>query len=257
MNSFYAYHTDVGTKKKTNQDSLLIKEAETEEGNILLMVVCDGMGGLDKGEVASASLIAGYDRWFQEQLPYSLSQQDPRTCIREQWDELIQKMNLQITNYGVAKGIQLGTTLTAILFLENGEYIIAHVGDTRAYHISDASLEILTIDQTFVAREVEEGRMTEEEAMNDPRRNMLLQCVGASQHVDVDFEEGKAEVGDIYMLCCDGFRHVITNDEIRMTLQPSVCASAEISKNQMIYLTELNKQRGEVDNITVLLAKVW
>lgn len=257
MNSFYAYHTDIGIKKKTNQDSLLIKQAATESGNILLMIICDGMGGLDKGEVASASMIGAFNRWFEEQMPYTLAQENPKQIIQREWDEIVQSMNLKITNYGVMKGIQLGTTVTAMLLLENGEYLIGHVGDTRVYHISDTSLTILTTDQTFIAREIEEGRMTPEEAIQDPRRNMLLQCVGASQHVDVAFVEGQAVAGDIYMLCCDGFRHVITEEEIAANLNPGVCDSADAARNQLVYLTETNKQRGEVDNISALLAKVW
>jgi serine/threonine protein phosphatase PrpC len=257
MQSFYAYHTDIGIKKKTNQDSLLIKEATVEQGNVLLMVICDGMGGLAKGEVASASLISAFEQWFERQLPYTLALPDVKAEIKKQWDTIIQKMNVDITNYGVSQSIQLGTTVTAILFLADGDYIIGHVGDSRAYRITAQSIDILTTDQTFVSREVSEGRMTPEQAAVDPRRNMLLQCVGASPSVKVDFLEGKIQAGDVYMLCCDGFRHVISSEEIQATINPNVCTNAEVACNQLVYLTETNKQRGEVDNITALLAKVW
>lgn len=257
MQNFYAHHTDIGIKKKTNQDSLLIKNAETEKGKILFMAICDGMGGLAKGEVASAAVIHTLNEWFELELPYILSNHNPIEQIKRDWDDIIQKMNQDITNYGVRKSIQLGTTVTAILLMEDGEYIACHVGDTRLYRITDNTIDILTIDQTFVAREISEGRMTPEQAKTDPRRNTLLQCVGASPTVDVDFIEGKAQKDDVYMLCCDGFRHMITDDEIRVNLSPSVCTSADVAQNQLIYLIETNKQRKEEDNITALLAKVW
>lgn len=257
MQAFYAHHTDIGIKKKTNQDSLLIKEAETEKGKILFMAICDGMGGLAKGEVASAAVIHTLDQWFESELPYILSDQNPKEQIKQCWDDIIQKKNLDITNYGVRKGIQLGTTVTAMLLLEDGEYIVCHVGDTRLYRITDQTIDILTTDQTFVAREIREGRMTPEQAKEDPRRNTLLQCVGASPNVEIDFIEGQAQKDDIYMLCCDGFRHVLTEDEIRVNLSPSVCTDAEVARNQLVYLIEINKQRKEEDNITALLAKVW
>lgn len=257
MQSFYAYYTDIGIKKKTNQDSLLIKEAETEQGKILFMVICDGMGGLAKGEVASASLITAFGEWFEEKLPYVITEENGKTKIQKQWDEIIQRMNEKITAYGACRGIQLGTTVTAMLFLEDGAYLIGHVGDTRAYHISNQNVEILTTDQTFVAREIREGRMTEEEAKADSRRNMLLQCVGASPTVEVEFLEGNVKAGDVYMLCCDGFRHMVSSEEMRVTISPKVCQDAEVAKKQLLYLTETNKQRGETDNITALLAKVW
>lgn len=257
MQNFYAYHTDIGIKKKTNQDSLLIKTAETNQGKILLMTICDGMGGLAKGEVASASVIRAFDEWFEKELPYVLAEEDVKGKIKKQWDSILQKMNLEITNYGVRKGIQLGTTVTSFLLLENGTYLVCYVGDTRLYRITDTSLTQLTTDQTFIAREIREGRMTLEQAKSDPRRNTLLQCVGASPQVDVDFLEGKTERNDIYMLCCDGFRHVLTDDEIRVNLSPSVCTDATVAKNQLVYLVETNKQRKEEDNITALLAKVW
>lgn len=257
MQSFYAFHTDVGIKKKTNQDSLLIKEADTSAGKILLMTICDGMGGLDKGEVASASVIQAFNQWFERGLPTILTADNRMEATKQQWNAIIERMNNEITNYGVSKGIQLGTTVTALLILEDGSYLIGHVGDTRVYRITDSKVDILTQDQTFVAREIREGRMTPEQAKIDPRRNTLLQCVGASPRVEVDYQEGKAQKDEIYMLCCDGFRHVLTNEEIQMNLSPKVCVNADIAKNQLVYLIETNKQRREEDNITALLAKVW
>lgn len=77
-----AYHTDIGREKSTNQDSLGVLEANTDEGRLLLAVLCDGMGGLDKGEVASAALIRAFEAWFQEELPGLIRKEDPLYEVR-------------------------------------------------------------------------------------------------------------------------------------------------------------------------------
>ena len=103
-------------------------------------------------------------------------------------------------------------------FLIEDNYVIVHVGDTRAYQIGNEITQ-LTTDQTFVAREIERGTMTPEQAKKDKRRNMLLQCVGASEKVEPEIITGAARCGS-YMLCSDGFRHEISAEEIRQALAP-------------------------------------
>ena len=88
MDFFTAIHTDVGIRKKTNQDSALIMQAECELGNILLTVVCDGMGGLAKGEVASASVINAFVDWFENKLPVILEQSVSDDNIFHSWEEV-------------------------------------------------------------------------------------------------------------------------------------------------------------------------
>jgi len=80
MNYYSVVHTDIGIRKKTNQDSALIMEAETDVGNVLLTVVCDGMGGLAKGEVASSTVIKEFGQWFEQQLPAILTMEKNRFC---------------------------------------------------------------------------------------------------------------------------------------------------------------------------------
>ena len=111
----------------------------------------------------------------------------------------------------------MGTTFSGILFIEN-QYVIVHVGDSRVYQI-DSALNQLTTDQTFVAREVSKGNMTIEQAKVDKRRNLLLQCVGASKVVEPQVLLGTTKKG-AYMLCSDGFRHEITEEEIYESFIP-------------------------------------
>ena len=97
--------------------------------------------------------------------------------------------------------------------------------------------------------------MTQEEAERDPRRNMLLQCIGASKTVKPDFVDGTVSENECYMLCSDGFRHMITEDEIKAAFAPSVNATEEQMKSNIIKLIELNKERNETDNISAILIK--
>ena len=253
MNFLTAVHTDVGIKKSTNQDSALVMEATSDYGNVLLAVICDGMGGLAQGEVASSAVIQLFKKWFEEDLPSVITSNDPKSLIFSTWEKMVYSANIKISEYGRAQRISLGTTLVAVLFLGNSYYIV-NIGDSRAYCISD-SLYQLTKDQTFVQREMDMGRMTYEESLNHPRRNVLLQCIGASNLVEPDFHTGQFTSGQSFMLCSDGFRHVISDAELFERLNPIVLNNEQAMYDNLVYLTELNKYRREQDNISAILIK--
>ena len=97
--------------------------------------------------------------------------------------------------------------------------------------------------------------MTEEQARSHPQRNVLLQCVGASQVIIPDFYEGEYEEGNLFILCSDGFRHQISVDEFMKILSPQLLTDEKAMRDAAIYCTELNKQRKESDNISVIIIK--
>lgn len=243
--------TDVGISKATNQDSVLIKHACTDEGEVLMAIVCDGMGGLSKGELASATVIRAFAKWFHEELPYELEHLDMQV-IAGKWSLMLKSLNLKIMSYGQQIGTSLGTTFSGVLFVKD-HYLIVHVGDTRIYKI-DSALTQLTTDQTFIAREISRGTMTPEQAKTDKRRNLLLQCVGASVNVEPQVLYGMAERG-AYMLCSDGFRHEITPMEIYESLSPNNFINKNEMQTKARQLIELVKSRQEKDNISVVLIK--
>lgn len=255
MNFLTAFHTDVGIKKKTNQDSLLIHQAQTESGNVLLAVICDGMGGLAKGEVASACMIRAFSEWFQTELPCMLSAGLQPEALRTGWEKLVNDVNQKITVYSMNNSVSMGTTCVALLVV-NETYYIMNIGDSRIYLISD-NIYQLTKDQTYVQREMDAGRMTYEESLRDPQRNVLLQCVGASSVVEPDFFMGDVEINQTYLLCCDGFRHVITPEEFYRYLSPAMATDSGTMQKNLEYLTEMNKQRMETDNITAVLVRTY
>jgi serine/threonine protein phosphatase PrpC len=242
--------TDAGLVKETNEDSLFVRAIRAGRERMVLAVICDGMGGLSKGEVASAALVDAFTYWMNSELPPLAPRYIEDGVIREQWDGVITRRNEEILDYGRRNGIALGTTVTAMLITDK-RYYVANVGDCRAYEIKD-ELRQITNDQTVVAREVALGRITREEAEGDPRRNILLQCVGASETVTPEFFFGETKKDAVYMLCSDGFRHEITPRELYNALKPRRMAEAEAMKRGLGELIEENKRRGERDNISVI-----
>lgn len=246
-----AWHTDIGIQKETNQDSILLMQAHTGVGQVLLGVLCDGMGGLEKGEVASGNLVDRFRKWFCNELPVILEQADFSQALSKSWASLIREENRRIAAYGALYHVSLGTTVTAVLLVGKSYYIL-NVGDCRVYLISNRIFQ-LTKDQTLVQNEIDAGRLTLEQAMVDPRRNVLLQCVGASSQVHPDFLAGTLQDGNRLLLCCDGFRHQISPEEIYLALNSQAAPSQPEMKQALQYLVNLNKTRNEVDNITAIL----
>ncbi len=255
MDFIVSASTDTGLIKSTNQDSYNVRVFDTKQGKIVLAVLCDGMGGLDKGEVASASLVNAFCRWADERLATICKEKIRDEDIRRDWTKIVNDYNEKIKIYASSFKTNMGTTVTAILISEERYYII-NIGDTRVYELND-ELRIITKDQTMVAREVELGNMTWEEARKDPRRSVLLQCVGASEVLEPDMFFGDTKLNAVYMLCTDGFRHEITNDEIFKYLGPEVLTNSAIMKQNMDYLVNLNLERQERDNISVITIRTF
>lgn len=247
-------HTDIGTTKKINQDAYCIKIASTPKSNIAFAILCDGMGGLKSGELASASVVNAFSNWFENEFPAMLLDSLDFTKIQSRWNELAVNLGKRIMKYGKSKGISLGTTLTAILLVDR-KYIYIQVGDSRIYHIDNKEIKQITKDHTVVAREIEKNRLTEEEAKNDARQNILLQCIGASKTVVPDIQTGTIRENDAFLLCSDGFRHKVTEEEMYGIMAPSLLTSERMMKKSLKDLVELNKLRQESDNITALLIK--
>lgn len=253
-----ALYSDVGIVKKTNQDSMLLKEAETDYGRILLAAVCDGMGGLSKGEVASAYVVNQLSEWFENALPELLYGQNTRYTnhelkkhIRKALEYVAADANGKIYEYGRKNHTMLGSTLSVILLIEN-HYFILNVGDSRVYKIYNSLIQ-LTKDQSLVQQKVDRGEISEEDMEKDPQRNVLLQCIGATSDVKPDFYSGIYEDDSVFLLCSDGFRHMLKKEELFYCYRPQVLSDESFMRNMSIRLVELNKQRQEKDNISVIV----
>lgn len=227
-------YSEQGNYRKKNEDSLLFRIAKSEAGDIVMAVLCDGMGGHQKGELASKTLAEGFAEWFENQLPfltYDLSME----IISEQWKKIIQRENERIYQYGRENEIELGTTLTA-LFMAEGNFLIAHVGDCRAYRI-DNRLRQLTTDHAL------------------PERNVLLQCIGIGRQCEPEIFSGRVRKGEIYLLCSDGFYQKV-QPEMQEKLSSNQIVNEKGIRKHLKSLSSTARKRGEKDNISAVLVKV-
>ncbi len=245
--------TDIGAAKEVNQDSFGVKIVETRLGKMAFAILCDGMGGLSSGEIASAAVVREFENWVVQRLPELCDNELTAKILQQEWTELLEKCNFWIGIYGKDKGITLGTT-AAILLVTESYFFCMHIGDTRIYMI-DSQVKQLTRDHTVVVREAEMGLITEEQARNDPRRCVLLQCIGASQVIEPSFLIGETEKNAVYMLCTDGFWHEITEAEMQQYFDPSVTNEPKQIGQNVRRMIEWNKQRQERDNITVAVIR--
>lgn len=255
MNFIISANTDVGTVKTTNQDSLSSLVLDTLQGKMVFSILCDGMGGLEHGELASAAVVRAFRRWATTELPQLCREPLEDYVIRQQWQSMVSDLNVRIQQYSARENTRMGTTVVAML-LTQSRYYIMNVGDSRAYELTDHISQI-TKDHSVVAREIEAGNITPEEAEHHPRRNVLTQCVGASKEVYVDMFFGRVKKNAVYMLCSDGFRHEPTTDELFEKLCPAVLNNADVMHANSEALIGLNKQRGEDDNISVALVRTY
>ena len=231
------HRTHQGLVRASNQDSLLA------EGR--LYGVADGMGGHKGGETASRVAV--------QVVKNALSRKKP--------EEDALRMGLEAANrrvYGMAGSDEnltgMGTTMT-LLWEGERRILIGHVGDTRVYRISDQHIRVVTEDQTVVVREVQQGRLTPEEAEADPRRSVLLQCIGASRIVEPVYYSGRVVPDECWLLCSDGFRHEISAQEIQEALRPESNRSEADMEHHLRTLVETDKDRMEQDNISAILIR--
>jgi len=258
MSYLTAYCTDMGAAGKKNQDALSIRTAAFMGKEYAMAAVCDGVGGLSEGEKASSYIIDMLSEWFEKNFSDLLRKKADLSEIRADLDESIHHFNDCLNSYAQSRGFLMATTLTAALFMPCAEKIlIVNVGDTRCYRITDRSCDVLTNDHSVVGEKVRQGLLSEEKAGSDPRQNQITRCIGAGfKNTEFEYCITEYETGCCYMLCTDGFRKKITSEEIKKAFSPSENTSEEKLQRNTEYLTDLNLQRGETDNITAAVIKI-
>ncbi|MDD3243129.1 MAG: Stp1/IreP family PP2C-type Ser/Thr phosphatase [Eubacteriales bacterium] len=237
----YAGCTDIGKIKKRNEDSMYIPQDGVVKD---VVIVADGMGGYQAGDVASSMAVqvilnmVGSAR--KKRLPEEAS---ARMAIAE--------ANRSILDYASQNEFFSGMGTTVVLGIRRGKHwIIAHVGDSRAYLIHDGQIRQITHDHSLVQAMIDNGKLTYEEARVHPYRNIIMRAVGTEAEVESDISEVEYDKGDILLLCSDGLiRHVEDDELLQMALQKD---SLEHITQQMV---DMANERGGQDNITVLMAR--
>jgi serine/threonine protein phosphatase PrpC len=246
--------TDIGTTKETNQDAYCLKVVEAQEGGVAFGIVCDGVGGLASGELASAHVIHVFSRWFNEDLPSMIWPPDEHT-IAMRWEALLSECNARILAYSEKTNAKMGTTASTILVRASGDYVLAHIGDSRIYEIGDG-VKLLTKDHTVVAEAVDAKRLTPEQARDDPRKHVLTRCVGTAPTLKPEMRTGKASRNSFILVCSDGLYNRVEDRELGM-LAPQLRSASQKTMNGVLEgLVKTCKERGEKDNITALLIRL-
>lgn len=241
--------TTKGISRTTNQDTLLVKHTTLKNKEVVLAIVCDGVGGLSKGEVASQFVTREFDKWFDECIEDELTSVNLK-LLALKLSVLLKEINAKLKNMGDSYSQKLGTTFTGLLIIDT-EYICIHVGDSRLYKIGENIIQ-LTKDHTLVEQEVEKGNITPQEARNDKRQNVLLQCVGVSENMEPQVLSGTIE-DKYYLLCSDGFRHKLSDEEIKEILTTHKLDSENKMTEIIHNMINLNMKRKEKDNISAIL----
>jgi len=250
MKFIQSYYTDVGIKRKCNQDSLALIKADTDFGEVLLAIICDGMGGHQSGELASKVCIKNFSKWFKTKLPHLLYTGLNYEWLKDEWHDLICDTNASLVRKKEESGVEMGSTATAFLFVK-GKYYAVHVGDCRGYEITNKVRQI-TKDHSLVALKVEQGLLTREEAKSDKRANILLESIGITKSVNMEFYTGDIQSSSSFLICTDGLWHQLKENEIERYLSKGQITNNKMLRMHLNFLTETVKNRGEKDNISAI-----
>ncbi|MEN8907772.1 MAG: protein phosphatase 2C domain-containing protein [Clostridiales bacterium] len=245
--------SDVGGGKSTNQDNLLVKIGEDKYGDFGLFIVADGMGGLSYGAIASRIVVNKFGIWWETKFKEILKnyKSDVIKIVNKELNYTVEEANNEVINFSKVVGERVGTTIS-VLFLYKDSYIIKHIGDSRVYAVSDDLLQ-LTIDHSWVAREIRYGRLTEKEAKRHPRRNVLTQCIGVSKKIDIYEDYGLINKNEVYFICSDGFYRLIKGNEIQELLRDYSEKKIITLKDVASNLLENVKKRNPKDNISIII----
>ena len=240
-----AWRTDNGLVRGHNEDFVIVYEPATEDDRRrhgALYIVADGVGGADAGEVAS--------QYASERTLHHYLAADGRTDWGARLIDAMQAANTDLRRLAAGRddSRRMATTMVAAV-IQDGHAYIGNVGDSRAYQWREGQLEQISRDQSLVARLVEEGALTPEEAVHYPYKNVILYSIGSEKRPPIDLYEIVLEPGDLLVLCSDGLTRHVEDGEI------GVIAGDESPDVAADMLVRLARERGGEDNITVAIVQ--
>ncbi|MCJ7495746.1 MAG: Stp1/IreP family PP2C-type Ser/Thr phosphatase [Deltaproteobacteria bacterium] len=248
----FAVASDMGRVRKNNEDAFL---ADPVLG---IFAVADGMGGHASGEVASRLAIES----LQESIA-RVGKEKEATLSEDSTAVLSSPANLMVNgirlaNQRIYKASQenreykgMGTTLVAVYFSASSP-IVAHVGDSRLYHLRGQAIQQVTEDHSWVWEQYKQGLIAKEALSASPHKNIVTRALGIQPTVDVDIQELEVQQGDFLLLCSDGLSDLVRDEEMLEGVSQN---SGDLNGNcnNLIHLANF---RGGKDNITVLLIQI-
>jgi len=239
MNFKFAAKTDIGKKRKANEDTFCVAD------DIGLFLVADGMGGHAAGEIASQVAV----EVVKLSLTDWLKKGPPNSEIFARAIQLANKavFEMAVQNRGM-KG--MGTTLAGILLCNDG-FATANVGDSRIYRIRDNAIEQLSKDHSLISQQLSMGLITKEEAKKSAHKNIITRAIGVSEFVEVDTRDEDTIENDFVLICSDGLTSMVEDGDILDTIR----RGADNPDNTCEELISLANFNGGDDNITAVLVK--
>lgn len=244
-----AARTDPGVLRSLNEDSI----ATVDE--LGLLVLSDGMGGYQSGDVASnlttQVIVEGLTQGLQGKPKHSSE-------VAAMVEDVVKRANRAIFMEGERRAQRIhssqeqmmGSTLALLLF-RNNHVTLAHVGDSRIYRLRANQLELLTHDHSLLQEQIDQGILSTEAAATSHNRHLVTRGLGLKAEVEVTLDECEALPGDIYLLCSDGLNDMVDNADIERVLN-SLQANLPLAASQLVMIANDN---GGEDNISVILAK--
>lgn len=248
----YAGKTDIGLVRTGNEDSFKI------DSDLNLFIVADGMGGHQAGEVASSDACETISYCFSELVSeinenkiLNLEKTLPPSADLFVKAIRIANRSIYMRSRSNAALTGMGTTVVGAVF-EDDFIHVAHVGDSRAYVMTDNALTRLTVDHSWVSEMQAAGQMTEEKASEMVAKNVITRALGVNEKTEIDIRSCRVEVGKIYIFCSDGLCGFADDDEILLAAMQAKGDLDGIAKN----LVQLANDHGGQDNITIVVVRV-
>lgn len=243
----YGILSDKGNIRKNNED--YIQNMKVSEKSHLF-VLADGMGGHQKGDVASKTAAEAVVDYFRRHIEIiqKLYREEDTEKVREFVKRAIMFANEKVYKMSLEEDMKgMGTTLVVTYIMES-KAMIANVGDSRAYSYRGAKLTQLTTDNSYVQELVQLGVITEEEARNHEKKNMITRAIGTELDLEIDFYELPLEKNDIILMCSDGLSNMVEPSDMEEILAMKYLPM--FACEQLIREAKLN---GGFDNISIIL----
>lgn len=235
--------SDIGLVRQTNQDAC--KSGILPDGSVWV-VVCDGMGGANGGNVASSVAV---DQ-IAEHMAASYQEGSANDTVKDLVLSAIMKANNSVHDMASADAELSGMGTTVVASIVAGSVAhIAHAGDSRAYQITAEGIRQLTTDHSMVQEMVNHGDITEQQAKLHPQKNIITRALGIESSIEIDYCEVPFLQGDRLLICTDGLTNYVDEEQV---LAASREMSAEALTSQLV---ELAKKSGGGDNITVAIVE--
>lgn len=237
--------TDVGLRRRENQDTYAFETFGAPD--TVVAIVCDGMGGVTGGQIASELAVRTFLEQVHLQAHVDMTVEQVRSmqtrCVSKANSAVYERAQEDTEYYG------MGTTLVSAV-ISPDMAVVCNVGDSRAYHIGAKGIRRVTRDHSVVEEMVASGELTPEEARVHPNRNLITRALGPGRHITSDTFTVPMEEGDMLLLCSDGLIITAEDEELYTILRAEADGGRALER-----LLELSKARGAPDNVTAILVR--